>query len=53
MTLFLTAATWVGCAPPQADVPPAAVKAIEAYGVTLDADAKPEQVVYVLLRTLA
>ncbi len=46
-------AFWSGCTKPEEEVPPAAVKTVEAYGVTLDAAATPSQVAYVLLRSLA
>jgi len=34
------------------DIPPIEVKQVEAYGLTLDENATPQQVVYVLLRSL-
>jgi len=36
----------------QIDIPPAVVKDVEAYGLKIDATATPQQVVYVLLRSL-
>lgn len=41
-----------GCAPSEVP-PPAEVKTVSAYGLTLDESATPEQVVYVLLRAIA
>lgn len=41
----------VGCHK-DVDIPPIEVKLVEAYGMTLDEDASPQQVVYVLLRSL-
>jgi hypothetical protein len=42
---------FVGCTAEE-QIPEAKTKEISAYGLTLDADAPPEQVVYVLLRSL-
>lgn len=42
-----------GCTEPHEDLPPAEVKIVTAYGQTLDESATPEQVTYVLLRSLA
>lgn len=43
-----------GCTDPDAhDIPPAEVKTVAAYGVTLDGAATPVQVAYVLLRSLS
>lgn len=41
-----------GCTDPVEQIPEAKVEAVTAYGVTLDDQAKPEQVTYVLLRSL-
>ncbi len=50
LVTFLT-----GCSPPpdRRDIPPAEVKVVQAYGITLDDSATPQQVVYVLLRSIA
>lgn len=42
-----------GCADPTEDVPPAKVTSVTHYGLTLDESASPQQVAYVLLRSLA
>jgi hypothetical protein len=43
-----------GCAKPREEnIPPARVGPVEAYGVVLDESAPPQQVTYVLLRSLA
>lgn len=41
-----------GCTEEQ-EIPPLEVKTVQAYGLTLDASATPEQVTFVLLRSLA
>jgi|GEM_PF-861915 len=46
--------TMNGCSgPAEADIPKAQVKTVEAYGVTLGPDASPQQVAWVLLRSIA
>jgi hypothetical protein len=53
--------TWVGALLPggctadqhHRDIPPAAVKPVNAYGLTLDENATPEQVAFVVLRSIA
>lgn len=42
-----------GCGHADADVPKAEVKTFEAYGLTLGPDASPQQVAYVLLKSIA
>jgi hypothetical protein len=42
-----------GCGGSEPKPPVAEVKTVEAYGVTLDASATPQQVAYVLLRSIA
>lgn len=42
-----------GCRQAEADAPKAEVRTVEAYGVTLDPAASPQQVAYVLLRSIA
>lgn len=42
-----------GCTKTSEPVPPAEVKAVTAYGVTLDAQAGPQAVAYVLLKSIA
>lgn len=42
-----------GCTDPEENIPPAEVKTVTAYGMTLDPSATPQQVAYVLLRSLA
>jgi hypothetical protein len=44
-----------GCTadPEHKDIPPAEVKTVQAYGLTLDENASPQQVTYVLLRAIA
>jgi hypothetical protein len=54
MLAAVATASWAGCTPARnGEVPPAKVKTIQAYGVTLDPDATPKQVAYVLLQALA
>ena len=43
----------VGCAGTDEETPHAEVKVVEAYGLTLDESATPQQVVYALLRSIA
>lgn len=50
--IFLAAAVG-GCTNEEKDVPKAEVKPVTAYGITLDESATPQQVTYVLLRSLA
>jgi hypothetical protein len=53
-TCLLAAAVLAGCAKPQEEnIPPVRVGPVEAYGLTLDESASPQQVTYVLLRSLA
>ncbi len=42
-----------GCGAPDEDAPPAVVKPVTAYGLTLDTTATPKQVAFVLLRSIA
>lgn len=42
-----------GCSGPEEDIPPAVVKPVTAYGLTLDTTATPKQVAFVLLRSIA
>ncbi|MGQ9650794.1 MAG: BACON domain-containing protein [Phycisphaerae bacterium] len=42
-----------GCSGPEEDIPPAVVKPVSAYGLTLDTTATPKQVAFVLLRSIA
>jgi len=52
--LAIGLAVIAGCTPDEVhrDLPPAKVGVVTAYGQTLDASATPEQVVYVLLRSI-
>jgi hypothetical protein len=43
----------VGCSSKKEEIPPAEVKAVTAYGMTLDDSATPKQVAFVLLRSIA
>jgi hypothetical protein len=47
------AAELAGCTEAEDRVPPAKVETVTAYGMTLDQNATPQQVTYVLLRSLA
>ncbi len=49
--LVVVPLTFAGCSQP-VEIPPTDVKVVEAYGLTLDEQATPEQVVYVLLRSI-
>lgn len=51
----LLAGQMVGCTPDEEhkDIPPAGVKTVTAYNVTLDESATPQQAVYVMLRSIA
>ncbi len=51
LPLVLTPLVLVGCSRP-VEIPPTDVKVVEAYGLKLDEQASPEQVVYVLLRSI-
>ncbi|HRR86162.1 MAG TPA: hypothetical protein P5316_14235, partial [Phycisphaerae bacterium] len=42
-----------GCSAPEEDIPPAVVKPVTAYGLSLDTTATPQQVAFVLLRSIA
>jgi len=54
LAVVTAGAAWVGgCSHSEEKVPPAEVKTVEAYGVTLDPSASPQQVAYVLLRSIA
>lgn len=49
-------AVWAGlagCGHAESDVPKAEIKTVEAYGVTLGPEASPQEVVFVLLRSIA
>jgi hypothetical protein len=41
------------CAKPEAEAPPAELKPVEAYGLTLDESATPQQVAFAFLRSVA
>jgi len=49
----LAAAFWPGCTRTEDEAPPARLQAVEAYGLTLDESATPQEVAFVLLRSLA
>jgi len=51
--LFATLLGSTGCTKHTQDIPKPKVETVTAYNVTLDQDATPEQVAYVLLRALA
>ncbi len=52
--LGLGAVIVAGCTDPKhKDVPPAKVEVVQAYGTNLDENATPQQVAYVLLRSIA
>lgn len=51
--LAALAAVFSGCNQTEPEVPEARVRTVEAYGVTLDADASPQQVAYVLFKSIA
>lgn len=42
-----------GCNHTETEIPEVRVRTVDAYGVTLDEDASPQQVAYVLLRSIA
>lgn len=48
----LALAGGAGCTEPEEEIPPAEVKTVEHYGITLDESATSKEVVYVLLRSL-
>jgi hypothetical protein len=51
--LAATMAVITGCGSEEEEAPPAVVKTVAAYGLTLDDTATPKQVAYVLLRSMA
>jgi len=51
--VLLTLSAWTGCTESELPPPPVKVQTVTAYGVTLDEAATPQEVVYVLLRSLA
>lgn len=51
--VFAMLAVTAGCGKDEAPPPPMETKTITAYGVTLDENATPQQVAFVLLRTMA
>jgi len=52
LAVALLSVCWLAGCQKDVEIPPIEVKAVEAYGVTLDESAAPRQVVYVLLRAL-
>lgn len=53
LSLALAGLALTGCTRSEPPPPKAEVKTVEAYGVTLDPSATPQQVVFVLLRSVA
>lgn len=52
-TALVAGLALAGCGHEHVDVPKAEIKTVEAYGVTLGPEASPQQVVHVLLKSIA